>query len=70
MELLEEQHENQQCYLQECQTTPNRPYSLRALRATTTGSPLPCGDALVAYTNTKREKSCPGKGIGNENEKK
>jgi hypothetical protein len=48
------------------QTTTNSLYSLRALRATVTGSPLPRGDALVAYENVKREKNCLGK--GNESE--
>ena len=55
------------CWLLEPrQPTPNNLYSLRALRATTTGAPLLQGDALVAYENMKWEKSCLGK--GNESE--
>jgi hypothetical protein len=34
--------------------------------STNPGAPLPQGDALVAYENVKREKSCLGK--GNESE--
>ena len=56
----------QQCYLRKCQTTPNRLYSLWTLRATTTGAPLPQGDALVTYKNLKREKKCNGRKNGCE----
>jgi hypothetical protein len=43
-----------------------RPNSLGTLQAATTGAPLPCGDALVAYENVKHEKNCPGKENGSE----
>jgi hypothetical protein len=52
--------------LEQNQTTTNSLHSLQALRATATGTPLPQGDALVAYKNVKWEKSCLGK--GNESE--
>ena len=34
------------------------PNSLGASQAPTTGAPLPCGDALVAYEKPKQEKIC------------
>ena len=45
------------------QARPNNtkhPLQLWALQVTTTGAPLPQGDALIAHENVKREKSCPG----------
>ena len=57
MESTGKQHKTEPSIYGNDQTTPNNLLSLRALRATTTGAPLPHGDALVAYENVKREKN-------------
>ena len=66
MESTGKQHETEPSIYGNDQTTPNNLLSLRTLRAATTGAPLPCGYALVAYENRKREKKCVGKKNGLE----